>query len=141
MLRRTYVDSCVLIAAYQGTREISSAAMAVLDDPDRQFVVSSYIELEVLPKPLFYNRAGEVAFMHRFLGDASERIETSQEIIGGAVTLAAKYDLSPIDALHASVAKTAGVDELVTLEGCNKPLLRVRDPNVVTLREPSERFI
>lgn len=131
------MDSCVLIAAYQGTQEISSAAMAVLDDPDRQFVVSSYIELEVLPKPLFYNRVEEAAFMRQFFGEVSERIETSQEIICGAVTLAAKYDLSPIDALHASIARTASVDELVTLEGCNKPLLRVRDPNVVTLREPS----
>ena len=136
-MRRTYVDSCVLIAAYQGTQEISSAAMAVLDDPDRQFVVSSYVELEVLPKPLFYNRAEEVAFMRQFFGEASERIETSQEIICDAVALAAKYDLSPIDALHASIARTASVDELVTLEGCNKPLLRVSEPNVVTLREPS----
>jgi predicted nucleic acid-binding protein len=131
------VDSCVLIAAYQGTQEISSAAMAVLDDPDRQFVVSSYVELEVLPKPLFYNRAEEVAFMRQFFGEAAERIETSQEIICDAVALAAKYDLSPIDALHASIARTASVDELVTLEGCNKPLLRVSEPNVVTLREPS----
>lgn len=136
-MKRTYVDSCVLIAAYQVTQEISSAAMAVLDDPDRQFVVSSYLELEVLPKPLFNNRDEEVAFMRQFFGEASERIETSQEIIRSAVALAAKYDLSPVDALHASIARAAIVDELVTLEGCNKPLLRVREPNVVTLREPS----
>ena len=108
-------------------------ALAVLDDPDRHFVVSSYVELEVLPKPLFYERTEEVAFMRQFLGDAEERIETSQEMVCGAVALAAKYDLSPIDALHASIARIAGVDELVTLEGCN--LLRIREPTVVTLRE------
>lgn len=135
MLRRTYVDSCVLIAAYQGTQEISCASLSVLDDPNRRFVVSSYIELEVLPKPLFYNRADEVAFMRQFFAAASERVETSLEIIGDAVTFAATYDLSPMDALHASIARTANVDELVTLERCNKPLLRVRHPNVVTLRE------
>ena len=111
-MRRTYVDSCVLIAAYQGAQEISGAAMAILDDPDRQFVVSSYLELEVLPKPLFYKRTEEVAFMRQFFEGASACIETSQQIIGDAVELAAKYDLSPVDALHASIARSASVDEL-----------------------------
>lgn len=134
-MRRTYVDSCVLIAAYRGTHEMSHAAVAVLDDPDRQFVVSAYIELEVLPKPLFYSRTDEVAFMRQFFSGAAERIETSQQIIGDAVELAAKYDLQPMDALHVSIARIARVDELVTLEGCDNPLLRVRESNVVSLRE------
>lgn len=136
-MKRTYVDSCVLIAAYRGTDEIARAAMAILEDPGRQFVVSSYIELEVLPKPQFHNKVEEVAFVRQFFGYASEHIESSQNITDDALALAAKYDLSPIDALHASIAKTARVDELVTLEGSNKPLLRARESNVVTLREPS----
>ena len=135
MPKRTYVDSCLLIAAYQGKQEISADAMAVLDDPDRQFVVSSYVELEVLPKPQFNNRAEEVAFMREFFAAASVRVAPTQEIVEDAVALAAKYDLTPVDALHVSAAKAAKVDEFVTIEGGNKPLLRVQEANVVTLRK------
>lgn len=135
MSKRTYVDSCVLMAAYQGSHELSLDAIAVLDDPDRRFVVSTYIELEVLPKPRFHKKADEVEFMQQFFEAASERVEPSQQIAQDAVLLAATYDLSPIDALHASMAKAAKVDELVTLEGANKPLLRVQGANVVTLRK------
>ena len=111
--------------------------MAILDDPDRQFVISSYIELEVLPKPLFHGKLEEVAFMREFFRCASVRMQSSKKVADEALAMAAKYDLSPIDALHASIAKKASVDELVTLEGPNKPLLRVRESKVITLREPS----
>lgn len=135
MSKRTYVDSCLLIAAYQGTQDLSNDAIAVLDDPERRFVVSSYVELEVLPKARFHNKVAEVDFMQQFLEAATERIEPSQQIADDAILLAATYDLSPVDALHASVAKAAKVDEFVTLEGANKPLLRVQEANVVTLRK------
>ncbi len=137
MTKRTYVDSCLLIAAYQGTQDISNAALEILDDPERQFVVSSYLELELLPKPLFYSRDEEVGFMRQFFACASACIEPSRTVVERALTLAAKYDLAPIDALHVSAANAANVDELVTLEGATKPMLRVREVNVVSLRSLS----
>lgn len=52
--------------------------------------------------------------------------------------LASNYDLSPMDALHASAAIHAGVDEFVTLEKPEKPLCRVPDLTVLSLyRQPT----
>jgi hypothetical protein len=133
MKRRTYVDSCVLIAAWQGTDEIWKDAMAVLDDPERRFVISHYLKLEVLPKPRFHKKETEVAFMEEFFARADEDVAPSAEIAAEAIDLASKHDLAPVDALHASIAKTAGVDELVTIERETKPLFRVKDVKVVSL--------
>jgi predicted nucleic acid-binding protein len=131
---RTYVDSCVLIAAWQGTDEIWKDAMAVLDDPERRFVISPYLKLEVLPKPRFHKKEIEVAFMEEFLAGAAESVSPSAGIAAEAIEQASKHDLAPVDALHASIAKAAEVDELVTIEGETKPLLRVKDVKVVSLR-------
>lgn len=133
MAKRTYVDSCVLIAAWQGTDEIWKDAMAVLDDPERQFVVSHYLKLEVLPKPRFHRKETEVAFMEEFFARADENIAPSAEIADEAIELASRHDLAPVDALHASMAKAAKA-ELVTIEGETKPLFRVKDIKVVSLR-------
>ena len=133
MPKRTYVDSCVLIAAYRGNERLSAKALSVIDDPERQFVVSSYLELEVVPKPTFHRYPDQVQFMREFLAAAAERIYPSAATAEDAIQLASKYDLSAFDALHASVAKTAAVDELVTMEKPTKPLLAVREVRVVSL--------
>jgi predicted nucleic acid-binding protein len=52
-VRRTFVDAGVLIAAARGGTEQSRRAMAVLDDPEREFVASPFLRLEVLPQALF----------------------------------------------------------------------------------------
>ena len=48
---RTYLDSCLLIAAFLGKGEVGRRAMEILDDPKRHFVVSDAVRLEVMPKP------------------------------------------------------------------------------------------
>jgi integrase len=47
---RTFVDADVLINAFRGIGPTASAAQAVVDDPDREFVVSDILRLELLPK-------------------------------------------------------------------------------------------
>ena len=133
MPKRTYVDSCVLIAACRGDERLSAKALSVIDDPDRKFVVSSYLELEVVPKPTFHKYPAQVQFMREFLAAAAERIDPSAATAADAIRLASKYDLSAFDALHASVARTAAVDELVTMEKPTKPLLAVKEVNVISL--------
>jgi predicted nucleic acid-binding protein len=135
MAKRTYLDSCVLIAAFQGERAISDLAMAIIDDPDRSFVVSQYLSLEVLPKPQFNKKKEEVAFMSEFLRAASESIESNQVLADQAILLAGTYDLSPIDALHVSAAKQAAVDEFITAESNSKPMFRVSDIKITSLRD------
>lgn len=134
-MRRTYIDANVLIAAFQGAEPSSRRALELLDDPDRKLVVSDYLRLEVLPKPMFHKRQDEVEFMRTVL-EKAEEIITSPDLTNRAVSLAAEYDLTPIDALHVSAAVVARVDEFVTLEKSTKPLCRVREVTVVSLYSP-----
>ncbi len=48
-MKRTFVDSGVLIAAARGNEDVARQAMAVLDDPEREFASSPLVKLEVLP--------------------------------------------------------------------------------------------
>ena len=132
-MTRTYVDANVLIAAFQGDEDTSRRAMEVLDDPRRKLVVSGYLRLEVLPKPSFHRRQDEVEFMNTILENAAENVPSNTDLTTSAINLAAQYDLTPIDALHAGAAVTAGVDELVTMEKPTKPLCRVTEVRVVSL--------
>jgi predicted nucleic acid-binding protein len=131
--KRTFVDACVLIAAFQGKDDISWKALEVLDDPEREFVVSDYLRLEVLPKPRFQRRQEEVEFMEAFFAAASCDIRPAPLITGQAIDIASVYDVHPLDSLHASVAVYAKVDEFITLENETKPLFRVKGLTVKPL--------
>lgn len=132
-MKRTYIDANILRAAFQGDEETSRRAMEVLDDPLRKLVVSDYLRLEVLPKPSFHKQQDEVEFMNIVLENAAENVASDPDLTATAIDLASHYDLTPIDALHAGAAVTAGVDELVTMEKPTKPLCRVREVKVVSL--------
>ncbi len=133
MIKRTYIDANVLIAAFQGDEHISRRAMEVLDDPNRQLVVSDFLRLEVLPKPTFHNRTEEVQFMTSVLENAGESVPCDLVVTEKAILLASVYDLAPMDALHVSAAVTANVDEFVTLEKPTKPICRVSEISVRSL--------
>ena len=55
-LKKTYVDSGVLINAFRGTKEVSIKATQVLDDPQRKFASSPFVQLETLPKAIIAPR-------------------------------------------------------------------------------------
>ena len=139
MKKRTYLDANVLIAAFRGSDEVAERALCVLDDPNRALVVSDFLRLEVLPKPKFYGREEEVAFMEAVFEAASEHVSSSDELTGKAVELASRYDMTPMDALHVGAAFVAGVDELVTLEKSSKPMCRVSEVKVVSIYSGTEK--
>ena len=128
-MKRTYPDASVLIGAF---REKTARALEILSDPERTFVVSDYLRLEVLPKPMYRKNRLEVSFMESVFADA-ERVPSSDELTSLAVRMASCYDMSPLDALHVAAAVIAGVDELVTLERPTKPMCNVREVRVVSL--------
>ncbi len=130
---RTYVDASVLIAAFQGKDEIAQRALSVLEDPNRLLVVSDYLRLEVLPKPRFHKREEELQFMETVLEQA-ENCETSPKLTSKAIDLASQYNLGAMDALHVAAAVVAGVDELITLEKPEKPICKVTEVPVRSLR-------
>jgi len=47
---RTFVDADVLITAFRGTGQVLTRAQNIIDDPDREFVASDILRLELLPK-------------------------------------------------------------------------------------------
>ncbi|MGH8497513.1 MAG: type II toxin-antitoxin system VapC family toxin [Methylococcales bacterium] len=135
---KTYVDSNVLIAAFQGKEETFSKAMAVLDDPAREFIVSDFLRLETIPKPTFHKREEEVAFMGSFLESAQANILASPALTEKAIQFAGCHDIHPMDALHLSAALHAEADEFVTLEKPEKPMFQLQELKVTSRHSPSD---
>jgi len=131
---RTFVDADVLIWAARGQDPLSKLAMDVLAAPDREFVVSGFLRLEVLPKAAYNKQPAEEAFYRRFLAAAVVSVPTSPSLIALAEQYAMRYGLSAIDALHVAAAQTGGVEELVTAERTTSPLFRVQELKIVSIR-------
>lgn len=129
---RTYVDSSVLIAAFQGAHVLSKRAMDILDDADRQFLVSDFLRLEILPQPAFHHRAEEVEFMETYLKDGEE-IAVPPQLTREAINLAGRYQLTALGALHAAAALLGKADEFVTLEKPTKPLCKIQELKATSL--------
>lgn len=138
-MKRTYIDASVLIAAFRGDPTTSRCAMEVLDDPDRELVISDFLKLEVLPKPKFHGLTREVEFMMAVLNKAAEDVPCDSELTKTAINVASDYDLAPIDALHVAAAMIAKVDEFVTLEKPTKPICKVSTIKVRSLHPNGER--
>lgn len=133
IMKRTYIDANVLIAAFQGGEDVSRRALEVLDDPNRELVVSDFLRLEVLPKPRFHKRAEEVEFMKAVLNNAAENVPCNPDVTKKAIELASTYDVAPMDALHAGAALAAKVDEFLTMEKPSKPICKIKEMNVTSL--------
>jgi len=132
-LKPTFVDAGVLIAAFRGNTDVARRALEILDDPDRSFVSSDFVRLEVLPKALFYQRSEEVSFYETFFQEVEQWIETDPRLTEAAFDLAAEYGLSALDALHATAALRSGAAEMVTTERSVTPLHRVAGIKIKTL--------
>lgn len=65
-LVRTFLDSGVLIAAYNARPELKAPALAVLKDPGRVFLSSPFVRREVCPKALFNKRHDEYRFYREY---------------------------------------------------------------------------
>jgi len=66
-----------------------------------------------------------------FKGIASEPL--SKELGVEALTLAKKYGLAAMDALHLASAIRQGADEFITSELPGKPMFRVKELKVISL--------
>lgn len=65
--RLTFVDSGVLISAARGQdKTLKARALAILNDPQRDFASSSFVRLEVLPKAIWTRKQDEQTFYETF---------------------------------------------------------------------------
>ncbi len=137
---RTFVDSGVLIAAARGNHELSQAALAVPDDPEREFVASDFVELETVPKAQYHGNTDEVAFYETFFRATVDMVGASRALIADAHSQAATIGLAAMDALHVAAAREARAIEIVTSERPEKPLFRVASPLIRSIRPGPQRI-
>lgn len=131
---RTFVDADVLIHAFRGTGPVAAASQAIIDDPDREFVGSDILRLELIPKPHFFGRSVETQFYEDYFAAAVETVESSAALVQAAEAEARGNGLAAADALHVTAAKSAGTDEFVTAEKPTSAIFRVTGLKVISLR-------
>lgn len=95
-------------------------ALSVLADPDREFVATEFLKLEVLPVPTKYERKKELAFYEKYFKGVVTWIDPSS-FLQPAFDLACEHGLGAIDALH--IAAAVKVDaEFISAEKPTKPI-------------------
>jgi len=130
---KTYIDSGVLIAVVRGDQRSARRALTVLEDPDRTFVASVFLRLELLPKAVYHRNRPEVALYEAFFARAPAWADPVEHVVESAEREAARHGLNALDALHVAAAMMLGVEEFVTTERANKPLYRATDIKVVLI--------
>jgi predicted nucleic acid-binding protein len=119
--QNTFVDASVLINAIVGQDAARKMrALSVLADPNREFVATKFLTLEVLPIPTKYNRKRELAFYERFFQSVATWIDPAS-VIQSAFDLACQYGLGAVDALHLAAAISTGA-EFISAEKPTKPI-------------------
>ena len=77
-MKRTYLDSSVLIQAVQGVDGDKTAAL--LEDPEREFVAATFLKLELLPQPTFHKRKAELEFLAAYFQRVAESGQLGQQV-------------------------------------------------------------
>lgn len=130
----TFIDSSVLLVAWRSSdAALKLKALTVLADPDRLFVASDFVALELLPKAIYHKQKIEQQFYERFFDRLELKIDNYAEMEKDAFNVASKFGLNAMDALHVAAAIEAGAEEFITAERPNSPLSRVRGVNVISL--------
>ena len=127
-MKRTYLDSSVLIQAVQGVDGDKTAEL--LEDPERAFVAATFLKLELLPQPTFHKRKAELEFLQAFFERVTEWREADEVLVTAALTEAKSVPLTAVDAIHIAAAKALRCDEFITAEKPGKPLHKVRSLTV-----------
>lgn len=130
---RVYIDSCLLIVASKGNEDDERTVLA-LEELNRnvQYLFSSIVELETIPKTIFHKYPEQTNFLVSFFSRA-ERVDCTSEIQGEAISKASIDNLGPGDALHVACAISGNATELVTCEGKDNTLTRTTGLSVRTI--------
>jgi hypothetical protein len=129
---RTYLDSGVLITAYNGAPHLREPALRLLEDPDRAFLCSPFVRLETTPKALFNKRSAEYTFYQMYFRRAAMTNDLKL-ILGHGFREAARAGVGPMDALHLAAAHLLGADEFITTEKPTKSVHRSSMVKIVYL--------
>jgi predicted nucleic acid-binding protein len=120
---RTFCDSGVLIAAARSLDVDGQRALRFLEDPDRVFLTSPFVHLEVVPKAIFFKKRLERAFYEAYFKKAVWFREV-HKIEAVAQAEAAKAGLGAMDALHLAAAHLSGARMVEPFEARHLRFLR-----------------
>lgn len=134
-MTRTFLDAGVLIAAIRGTPDIAARAMELINDPERLFVSSDFVQLEVLPKAVYFGQVAEASFYRAYFASVTEMVPVSQALVSQASDQAQRAGLAAMDALHVAAARAGEAAEFITVERPGKPLFRAEGLTVRSLLE------
>jgi predicted nucleic acid-binding protein len=129
----TYIDSGVLIAAARGDADLSQLALPYLADPNREYITSDYVRLEVLPKAVFHKREEEAEFYNEFFRFNARTIPTSVALLEYALAEGCETGIQGLDAVHIACAVFAGAEEFITSEKHARPIHRTQKVRVVSI--------
>jgi len=131
---RTYVDAGVLIAGARGDGAACEAALTILEDPDREFVSSAFVRLEVEPKAIYNGKEAEASFYDAFFAGVSSWAEDFDSLLTRAYEEARTNGIAAMDSLHVAAAAAVGAEELVTTGKPEKPIFRTSLVQVTSIR-------
>ncbi len=135
----TFIDSNVLIAAATGKGKQALRALAILNDPTREFASSVFVRLETVPKATFHKQKLEVAFYERFFAAvqaAHNTPESYELLVKEAEKVGGQFGLNMADALHIAAALDLAAEEFITAERPTSPFKNVKGIKVTTIYTP-----
>ncbi|MBX9256725.1 PIN domain-containing protein [Desmonostoc muscorum CCALA 125] len=132
-LKKTYIDSGVLISAFRGIQSASIRANQILNDENREFASSRFVQLEVLPKATFNKQQDEAEFYETFFSAVIHWATDLEQIMQNADQIACTYGLAAMDALHVAAAVQIKADQLITTEKPTKPMHRVTEIQIISI--------
>lgn len=131
---RTFIDTGILFTAVKGDDPTALPAIEILDDPNREFASSRFIELEALPKAAYYGHLEQLEFYESFFKDSvTHWPKCDLEVIKLAGEMAKKYGLNALDSLHISAAVLTECREFYTTEKPTKPFFKVKELRILSL--------
>ena len=131
---RTFIDANILIAAATGRDALFDRAWEMLDDPERVFLTSEFVRLEVMPKAVYFQHQDEQDVYVNFFTNLAECVPCSDTLLTQAHLEAESAGLGALDALHVAAAKLGGAEEFVTTERLGTALFRVMGLKMTTIR-------
>jgi len=133
-LIHTFIDSGVLISAATGRDALFERAWDILDDPERVFLTSEFVRLEILPKARYFQYQDEVDFYEMFFTEVAQIVPMSAALMTQAHLEAQSAGLGALDALHVAATRISGAEEFVTTERLTTALFRVVGLKITTIR-------
>lgn len=138
-MKKTFIDSGVLIYAARGQGKAAAVALGILTDPNREFASSVFIKLEVLPKAIYNRQTKEVEFYEEFFKAVSYWATDIDEIIRKAEEEASESGLGAMDALHIAAAISVGATDFITTERLEKSIHRTKSIKVISIHQINNR--